>query len=118
MGENNLIDARVRESGAKRVTVQTSLGVFELDAVATVGAPVTLSIRPEHFYTEPSATRIPIKKATVVDAGFFGTHHQCTACIEGLADPVKVRLPQRHIPAPAEQLSLFVDPSELVLLTD
>jgi hypothetical protein len=52
-----------------------------------------------------------------MDAGFFGTHHQCSALVEGLPDPLKVRLPQQTIPVPDEQLSLFVDPSELVLLT-
>ena len=118
MGENNLIDAEVRHTGDGRVVAQTALGVFELETEAPPDSQATVSIRPEHFHTQPGAGRIPIKRAKVVDAGFFGTHHQCTACVEGLADPLRVRLPQRHTPATGEPLALYVDPSEFILLTN
>ena len=56
-------------------------------------------------------------RAAIRDVGFFGTHHQCTAALDGLDQPVKVRLPQKMIPQGQGQIDLFVDPADLVLLT-
>ena len=53
----------------------------------------------------------------VVEAGFFGTHHQCSTRLDGLDHPLKIRLPQKRVPRPGEELALYVDPSDLVLLT-
>jgi len=82
-----------------------------------VGAEVGLSVRPEHLYLEGGEGRISIGQATILDGGFFGTHHQCIARLEGLDEPVKVRLPQKQIPRPGEELALYVDPADMVLLT-
>ena len=58
-----------------------------------------------------------IGDAAVLEWGFFGTHHQCVASLAKLDNPVKVRLPQKRLPAAGEQLALHVDPADLVLLT-
>ncbi len=118
MGDNNLIDGRV-VSGATngRVTLETPLGAFTVAGEAEPGTPVALSIRPEHLYTEAAAARLPIGSAEVVGAGFFGTHHQCSANLIGLEAPLKIRLPQKRIPRPGEALALYVDPADMVLLT-
>jgi hypothetical protein len=55
--------------------------------------------------------------AAVLEWGFFGTHHQCVASLAKLDNPVKVRLPQKRLPAAGEKLALHLDPADLVLLT-
>lgn len=117
MGENNLIEGAVTAASGERVTVETAIGGFDVEGAAAVGDKVALSARPEHLYLEGGEGRIPVGRATILDGGFFGTHHQCTAMLEGLDDPVKVRLPQRLIPETGAGLDLFVDPADLVLLT-
>ena len=117
MGENNLIEGSVAAVSGGRVTVSTAIGVFDVEGVASVGDSVALSVRPEHLYLEGGEGRVSVGRATIMDGGFFGTHHQCTATLEALDSPVKVRLPQKLIPRVNGVLDLFVDPSDLVLLT-
>ena len=117
MGDNNLIEGSVTAVEAQMVKVETPIGVFEVKGEAGVGDRVALSLRPEHVHPEPGESRVPIGEATVAEWGFFGTHHQCVAALESLGGPVKVRLPQKRIPAPGEKLALHVDPTDLVLLT-
>ena len=117
MGDNNLIEGKIRESSDNRVSVDTPLGGFTVAGRAEAGTQAALSIRPEHLHTESSDSRVEIGPARVVDSGFFGTHHQCSVSIEGLDDPMKIRLPQKRTLRPSEVLSLYVDPADLVLLT-
>jgi spermidine/putrescine transport system ATP-binding protein len=116
MGENNLVDGTVTASSGGRVTVETAIGVFTVEGEAA-GEAVALSARPEHLYLEGGEGRVSVGRATILDGGFFGTHHQCTARLDGLDPPVKVRLPQKLIPEADADLDLFVDPADLVLLT-
>ncbi len=117
MGDNNLIEGRVTAVKARTVTVETPIGVFDVAGVAGAGDAVALSLRPEHLYLEAGESRISIGGAAVLEWGFFGTHHQCLASLAKLDAPVKVRLPQKQIPRPGEQLALHVEPADLVLLT-
>ena len=134
MGDSNFIDGRVAEAAAGRVTVETPLGRFAVEGAAEVGQAVSLSLRPEHVQAG-AATRTASGAATgtapgaalgaeqalgtarVLEAGFFGTHHQCTAALASAERPFKVRLPQKESVAPGAELALFVDPADLVLLT-
>ena len=100
-----------------RVAVDTAFGRFVVAGAAAPGQSVTLSVRPEHLRAEGGADLLPLGPARVLESGFFGTHHQCTAALEGAGSPFKVRLPQKHSPAPGAELSLWVDPADLVLLT-
>jgi spermidine/putrescine transport system ATP-binding protein len=117
MGENNLIEGSVTAASGGRVTIETAIGGFEVEGGAAVGDPVALSVRPEHLYPEPGEGRISVGSASVLDWGFFGTHHQCIARLANLDDPVKVRLPQKQIPRSGEELALYADPADMVLLT-
>jgi spermidine/putrescine transport system ATP-binding protein len=117
MGDNNLFEGRVVEAASGRVTLETLLGVFAVTGQAETGSRAALSIRPEHLQGEAGEGRVALGSARVLEAGFFGTHHQCTARIEALDQPVKVRLPQKHIPEAGESLALYADPADMVLLT-
>lgn len=60
IGETDFIPGKIRTIGAGRVTVETSIGNFEgvlgdVAAVASVGADVTLSIRPECWELHPES---------------------------------------------------------------
>jgi spermidine/putrescine transport system ATP-binding protein len=117
MGENNLIEGGVTAGSGGRATVETAIGAFTVEGEAAAGDKVALSARPEHLYLEGGEGRIPAGRATILDGGFFGTHHQCTARLDGLDEPLKVRLPQRLIPEAGAELDLFLDPADLALLT-
>ena len=117
MGENNLIEGRVIGTTESGVSVETPLGVFTVAGKAAAGAPVALSLRPEHLHPEPAADRISLATATVVEAGFFGTHHQCSARLAGSGELVKLRLPQKRSARPGEALTLYADPADMVLIT-
>ena len=118
MGDSNFIDGRVAEAAGGRVTVDTALGRFAVEGVAEVGQAVALSVRPEHVQAvEGSGATQPLGIARVLESGFFGTHHQCTAVLDKAELPFKVRLPQKDSFGPGANLALFVDPTDLVLLT-
>ncbi len=117
MGENNLIEGRVREAGQETVTVGAPVGSFAGAGAAPAGAKVALASRPEHLTIESGPGRVGIGAVTILESGFFGTYHQCAAAIEGLQRPVKIRLPQKVVPRAGETLTLHVDPGDLVLLT-
>jgi spermidine/putrescine transport system ATP-binding protein len=118
MGDSNFIDGRVAEAAAGRVTVETAFGRFIVEGAATTGETVALSVRPEHVQVGgPAGAAQSLGTARVIEAGFFGTHHQCTAALEKTARPFKVRLPQKESVAPGADIALFVDPADLVLLT-
>ncbi len=118
MGDSNFIDGRVTEAAGGRVTVATALGRFAVEGVAEVGQAVALSVRPEHVQAgEASGAAQPLGTARVLESGFFGTHHQCTAALDKAELPFKVRRPQKEGIGPGADLALFVDPAEMVLLT-
>ncbi len=118
MGDSNFIDGRVAAVAGAQVTVDTALGRFAVEGAAEVGQAVTLSVRPEHVHAgAPKAEAQPLGTARVVEAGFFGTHHQCTAALDAAERPFKVRLPQKQGIAPGAELALFADPADMVLLT-
>jgi spermidine/putrescine transport system ATP-binding protein len=118
MGDSNFIDGRVAEASGGRVTVDTALGRFAVDGAADPGQAVALAVRPEHVQASaPKGAAQPLGTARVLEAGFFGTHHQCTAVLDAAERPFKVRLPQKEGIAPGADLALFVDPADMVLLT-
>ncbi len=115
MGESNFIDGRVADSESRHVTVDTPLGGFRVEGYAAPGDPVTLSVRPEHLKLTGDAAQA-LGTARVLEAGFFGTHHQCSAALDGIETPFKVRLPQREKIAAGTTIQLFADPADMVLL--
>lgn len=116
MGESNFVDGTVSQAEAGSVTVDTVLGKLLLKGASAVGTSVTLALRPEHLKTERQGNSRPLGIAKVLEVGFFGTHHQCIAAVDGLDTPFKVRLPQKDIITPDTVIDLFVDPADIVLL--
>lgn len=117
MGESNFIDGQVIGSGSVDVTVETALGDFTVEGSAEIGDSVTLSVRPEHLWPSGNVgTRTRLGAARVIEAGFFGTHHQCNAVLDEAELTFKVRLPQKEIVGPGSRIELFVDPMDIVLL--
>jgi len=114
MGESNFIEGTVTQAGNGRASIDTALGRFVVEGESRTGAQVTLSVRPEHLKTDGSGQ--PLGPAAVLETGFFGTHHQCSATLQGLDEPFKVRLPQKDIIDPGSTITLSVDPTDLVLL--
>ncbi len=117
MGDNNLIEGRVTQSEAGKVRVTTPLGDFLVAGEAESGASVALSLRPEHLHPETGDGRVALGEGKVIEAGFFGTHHQCSVALEGHDVPLKLRLPQKRLVQPGETLPLHADPADMVLLT-
>ena len=114
MGDSNFIDGTVSETTSDQVTVETSLGRIVVNGSAEKGAPVMLSIRPEHLKTTGEGQSLG--SARVLDVGFLGTHRQCNAVLNGIDTPFKVRLPQKEIVTPDSTIELSVQPADIVLL--
>jgi spermidine/putrescine transport system ATP-binding protein len=117
MGDNNLIEGRVTRVSGGNVAVTTPLGEFTVAGSAEAGASVALSLRPEHLHPEAGAGRISLGEGRVSEAGFFGTHHQCSVALEGHLTALKLRLPQKRLVESGETLALHADPADMVLLT-
>ena len=117
MGDSNLIEGQVVTHHAGQLTVRSGLGEFELPGTAETGTRVTLAIRPEHLHPDPAEGRLVLGKARVLECGFFGTHHQCDTRLESLPGPIKVRIDQKRLVRPGEALDLYLDPTDLVVLT-
>ncbi|MEQ8664121.1 MAG: ABC transporter ATP-binding protein [Rhodospirillales bacterium] len=116
MGESNFIDGKVAGVSGSSVRVETPLGAFDIEGEAAPGAAVTLSLRPEHLRTDGGGDR-SLGRASVLESGFFGTHHQCTAKLAAFEVPFKARLPQRETVTPGTEVEFSVDLSDIVLLT-
>ncbi len=116
MGENNLFEGTVKSAGGGRVEVETARGTLPAAGDAEPGTRVALSLRPEHLYTEAGDGLLEIGEVEVVEAGFFGTHHQCLATLPGHEEALRVRLDQKRIARAGDRLKLYVDPTDLVLL--
>ncbi len=117
MGDNNLFEGTVTSAGSGRVEVETARGPLPAAGDAEPGARVALSLRPEHVHTASGDDLLELGEAVVVEAGFFGTHHQCLATLPGHDEPLRVRLEQKRIVRGGDRLKLYVDPADLVLLT-
>ncbi|NIA69056.1 ABC transporter ATP-binding protein [Pelagibius litoralis] len=117
MGDNNLIEGSITDAAGERIHVETTFGGFSLTGKADKGAKVALSLRPEHLHPDAAGERAKIGTAKVVESGFFGTHHQCMAKLDGSDNTVKLRLPQKQMIRPGEALTLYADPADMVLLT-
>ena len=119
MGDSNFIEGRVAEAAEGRVAVDTAFGRVVVEGEAEAGAPVTLSVRPEHVQAGAGGgPLLRLGQARVLESSFFGTYHQCTATLEKADKPFKVRLPQKESLVTGAELFLRVDPADLVLLTE
>ena len=118
MGENNIIKGRVRESGGNSAAIETGLAILPLAGNAKVDKQVAVSIRPEHLHVTPDTGRVSLAEGRVVDSEFLGTHRQCTVWVDSVQASFKVRLTQARVLTPGDRVSLYVDPTDAVLLVD
>jgi len=117
MGDNNLIEGKVTRVEGASVQVATALGDFTVAGSAQTGDAVALSLRPEHLHTDAAAGCVALGQGRVLEAGFFGTHHQCSVARDGFDGVLKLRLAQKRLVRPGETLPLYADPGDMVLLT-
>lgn len=117
MGESNFLDGDVVERRDGVITVATAVGRFAVAGDEATGQAVALSLRPEHIHVDSGGEGlVEIGGAEVLEASFFGTHHQCVCRLEGRDTQLKVRLPQRRIVAPGTTIKLAVDSADIVVL--
>lgn len=119
MGEINLIPAVAADSSGG---LETAFGAVRLPATGfpsgtpAQGARLTLCIRPERFRDGGSWTLGP---ATVIETGFFGTHHRCRLAPNAAADiRITAHLPAGARPDPGSTIALALDPGSLVALPE
>ncbi len=100
MGETNLLEARVKDRGEGTVSVTCDLGELQLPFDASVtgplepGAPVVLSVRPEHLSVgQVEDGAVALGNVCIAAIGFIGTHYQCKAVHE----TVPTFKPQIHL---------------------
>ena len=115
MGESNFLDGSVVYSSAGLTVVETQIGRFEVEGTAETGAPVTLSIRPEHL--KISGKGQVLGSCKVTETGFFGTHYQFKAIIDGTKTSLQVRLGQKQMLKLGSEINLRVEPEDLVLIS-
>jgi spermidine/putrescine transport system ATP-binding protein len=117
MGDNNIVAGRVAAVDGGQVVLETPLGRFELAGQAEPGSDAAFCLRPEHLHVEPGPGRQRLAEGQLLESGFFGTHHQGSLQVEGLPDPLRLRLPQRWQTKAEGRLTLYADPADMVLLT-
>ena len=115
MGESNILEGRVTKREGDTVVVETALATFAVRATAAEER-IALSIRPEHLYERGGDGRVPVCQGQIVDSDFLGTHRQCTVRVFAVEETVKIRLPQSRAVNPGDEISLFVDPDDIVAL--
>lgn len=116
MGENNLIEGEIADVSDDKIQIETALGNLSLPGEGAQGAKLAIALRPEHLQLTPSEQRVHLGCGTVEDSSFFGTHHLCSVAVDGLAQDLRVRVPQKDHPQRGERLELYADPADMVLL--
>ena len=114
LGDSNLIEGRVAAATAGWVEVATPLGTVRAAGDAPVGAPVTLSLRPEQIGLDGGAWILG--EATVRDAMFLGSHWRVEVEAARTARRLTLHVPPARAPRIGERLTLGADPAGVALL--
>nr|WP_244444270.1 TOBE domain-containing protein [Lutibaculum baratangense] len=120
MGLSCFLAGTIAHIEAGRARVLTAAGDILVEEAGSwrPGDRVTLSIRPEHFHTEPGEDgRQSLGQAVVESVSFLGTHHQ--AKVRHTEDDgfrATVLLPQTGEPRPGDRIGLWVRPDTPVIL--
>jgi len=85
MGEANLVAGRVSRQNNSTTSVETKLGILDLNSNCCVnndvqlGDKVSLCFRPEHVLAPDHTTdnSVDLGSAKVIDRAFFGSHQRC-----------------------------------------
>jgi spermidine/putrescine transport system ATP-binding protein len=121
MGRSCFLPGKVESMERGCVAVSTGPALFRLRCregeIHRVGEAVLVSIRPEHFRTEPGDGAIPLGEARVEAVAFLGAHRQ--ARLRHLADAgfcPTILLPQASTAEVGEVVGLWVAPGSAVIL--
>jgi spermidine/putrescine transport system ATP-binding protein len=121
MGQSCFLAGRIERAEAEVVIVETAVGHLRVSSEGgawKVDDRVMLSIRPEHFLTEPGGDgRQSLGEAVVENLSFLGTHHQARVRhTSATGFEATVMLPQAGEPKPGDRVSLWVKPETPVVL--
>ena len=119
MGESNIFEGTVAARSGDRMAVETAFGRLKVTGAAELGARVNLSIRPEQIIAADGEIQgqVPLGVLQVEEVSFFGTHHRCLGRHVKSNLPMIIRLPQHQAVGIGEDLNLFVQREDIVLLT-
>jgi spermidine/putrescine transport system ATP-binding protein len=119
MGESNMIEGTVARSSAESIEIDTAFGRLKVTGTALPRARVHLSIRPEQIIAADGDThgQVPLGVLQVEEVSFFGTHHRCLGRHVKSNLSMIIRLPQHQAVGLGEELNLYVQREDIVLLT-
>ncbi len=119
MGESNILEGRIAESGGGRLRVDTALGPIAVEGAGEVGAAAHLSVRPEQLKLGPAqgADAVSLGQAELLDATFQGAHWRCRAKAGGGVD-LLLRVPVEARPRLGETVEIHARRADIVLLKD
>lgn len=120
LGETNLLPASVGDLDGDRVRLETEIGDVYAQA-AKEGLPgggnVTCSIRPESFRWMGGENAIPLK-GQIQEVVFLGDVTQAVVSFESGQSIRTISLNQGRRPERGEEACLYVDPQDVVILSD
>ena len=119
MGESNIFKGTVAARSDDSMAVDTAFGRLKVTGAAELGARVNLSIRPEQIIAADGETQgqVPLGVLQVAEVSFFGTHHRCLGRHVKSNLPMIIRLPQHQAVGIGQDLNLYVQREDIVLLT-
>jgi ABC-type Fe3+/spermidine/putrescine transport system ATPase subunit len=118
MGESNILRGEVVEATSGAASVKTALGTLTVQAHATIGESVTLSIRPEQLLIGSAGDgALPLGRGAVTETSFQGTHLRARVVMGGDAgQELLLRAPATAGLVPEDVVELAVQPVDIVML--
>jgi spermidine/putrescine transport system ATP-binding protein len=118
MGDSTALEATVIERTEGTVLVSTSLGDFRIAAEAPLGAPILLSLRPEHLNLGEPRKALHLGDSEVSDLVFQGSFRRVTAV--SLRDPAvqfEAKVPPGQPIAVGMRIAISCDPENVIVTT-
>jgi spermidine/putrescine transport system ATP-binding protein len=116
MGDSTALEATVIDGMAGTVLASTSLGDFRVAADVPLGAPLLLSLRPEHLHLGEPRKALHLGDAEISSVVFQGSFRRVTA--RSLRDPAvlfEAKVPPGPAIAAGMRLALSCDPDDLIV---
>jgi spermidine/putrescine transport system ATP-binding protein len=118
MGDSTALEATVIAVGAGSVQVSTRLGDLRVAGDAPVGAPVLLSLRPEHLHLGEPRKALHLGDAEVTGVVFQGSFRRVAAV--SLRDPailIEAKVPPGQAIAVGMRIAISCDPDNVIVTT-
>jgi spermidine/putrescine transport system ATP-binding protein len=117
MGESNILPGVIVEATANAAWIKTGVGTLTVPMRATVGASVTLSIRPEQLHLgRPPDGALPLGSGRISETSFQGTHARARVRLEASGTELLLRAPATATLAVGDAVELSVRPADVVML--